>query len=99
MPRRPAGPRVESKYKYVDRFDCEEAGDHQVTPKTWPPPRVAQTLTDPSLNMTCDLCGSNLVVYEGHATGKMRGVTVILPSEPEGKPHRGPGRPRKEVVA
>ena len=72
------GPVEIPKYKYTSLVECEEAGDHQVTPHTWPPPRTGMTAGDPSLNMQCELCGAWLIVYEGHATGALQGVTVRL---------------------
>lgn len=61
--------------------ECEENGDHRVTPNAWPPPRTGTSIADPSLNMQCELCGSWVVVYEGHADGRLQGVEVILPKE------------------
>ena len=81
--------REPSKYRYTGYTDtdgqwvgamvqCEEQGNHRVTPITWPPPRTATEPTDPSLSLRCDLCGCHLVVYEAHATGGMQGIDVIL---------------------
>ena len=36
-----------------------------------------------------------LVVYAGHATGRLPGIKVILPQPAPEPPHRGPGRPPK----
>ena len=77
-------------YMYEDLFVCEEEGDHQVTTSVWPPPRTGMSPVDPSLSLQCDLCGAWLIVYEGHATGQIGGVTVITrtgepPSEPTPK--------------
>lgn len=82
-------PRVATKYQFqgyeaVDGWvqphvQCEETGNHRVAPKTWPPPRTAQSTADPSLNMQCELCGSWLIVYEAHATGGMQGIDVVVP--------------------
>ena len=80
---------AQSPYKYQGYIDsanqwvaplvqCEEEGDHRVTPKTWPPPRTAMTTADPSLAMQCELCGAWLIVYAGHATGAMQGIDVVL---------------------
>lgn len=89
-PKRTATGTAPSKYKYTGHFEggdwipphveCEEAGDHQVTPTLWPPPRTARDAADPHINVRCDLCGAHLAVYEGHATGQMGGVTVVLPN-------------------
>ncbi len=61
--------------------ECEENGNHRVTPQTWPPPRTAASVVDPSLNMQCELCGAWLVVYEGHADQRLQGIDVVLPKE------------------
>ena len=63
----------------------EEDGRHQVSPKTWPPTRKGHESGEPSLSLTCDLCGVNLVVYAGHATGELEGVRVLLPEGKKGK--------------
>lgn len=67
------------KYRYADLVECEEAGDHRVTPMTWPPPKTATMTADPHLSMQCELCGAWLIVYAGHATGALQGITVVLP--------------------
>ena len=93
-----------SPYKYQGIKDegirpheqCEMNEDHhQVTPTTWPPPRIGTLGGDPSLSLRCDLCGAWLVVYAGHATGRLPGIKVILPQPEPEPPHRGPGRPPK----
>lgn len=61
---------------------CEEEGNHRITPKTWPPPRTGHLGgADPSLNARCELCGAWLIVYEGHATGAMQSIDVVLTEE------------------
>jgi len=75
------GPTVIPKYRYSSLVECEEAGNHRVTPPTWPPPKTAQSLTDPVLTLQCELCGAWLVVYEGHATGQLQTIDVILTDE------------------
>ena len=82
-----------SPYKYTGYIDtdgvrvpphvqCEENGDHQVTPTTWPPQRTGLTAGDPSLPLQCDFCAAHLIVYEAHRTGKLTGITVVVPGEP-----------------
>ena len=97
-----------SPYKYQGIKDenirpheeCEMNEDgHVVKPTRWPPPRLGGVGGDPSLDLRCTLCGVNLVVYAGHATGELPGVTVILPepgAEPEAR--RRPGRPPKAAA-
>ena len=82
-----------SPYKYSGYMDedmrwhspleqCEEIGQHRVTPKTWPPPRTkTMTAEDPSLNARCELCGVWLIVYDGHATGQLQGIDIVLNEE------------------
>lgn len=67
-----------SKYRYTSHVECEEAGNHRVTPQTWPPPKTATMTADPHLDMRCELCGAWLTVYEGHATGQLKDIDVIL---------------------
>lgn len=76
---RPKKPVIASPYRYTSKNECEENGNHRVTPLTWPPPKTATQVTDPVLNMRCDLCGCWLIVYEAHATGQMPDIDVILP--------------------
>ena len=63
-----------------DFISCEVTFDaHEVHPTTWPPPRLGTTPGDPSMALPCVRCGANCIVYKAHATGEMRGITVILP--------------------
>lgn len=80
MARRPRRATAPSAYRYANLEECEENGNHRVTPGVWPPPRTSQSGTDPTLSVQCELCGAWVVVYEAHATGGMDGVDVILPS-------------------
>ena len=75
-----------SRYRYQNLVECEEAGNHRVTPTTWPPPKTATMTTDPHLNMQCELCAAWLVVYEGHATGQLKDIDVILPERLKKQP-------------
>lgn len=83
-----------------EQCEINEDDTHEVRPTTWPPPRLGNLGGDPSLSLQCVHCGAWLVVYSGHATGRLKGIRVVLPEpapaiEPE---RRGPGRPRKEVA-
>lgn len=86
------GPTEAPKYRYTGYMggdgkwvsgmeQCEEQGDHRVVPKAWPPPRTAAQTTDPHVALRCELCGAHVIVYEGHATGQLEGVDVILTEE------------------
>ena len=85
MPRRtPNVTKARSPYKYQSVAECEEStpdGKHVVSPTKWPPQRVGSFSGAPSLPLTCDLCGCNVIVYEAHVTGEMDGVTVNLPEK------------------
>ena len=100
MPRRMASvTKPKSAYKYQSIAECEEStedGKHIVSPSRWPPQRVGNSVGKPSMALTCDLCGCNVIVYEAHVTGELDGVTVNLP-EAEVLEKRGPGRPRKDA--
>lgn len=74
-------PTIVSKYRYQSLVECEEAGNHRVTPPTWPPPKTVAMISDSYLNLQCELCGAWLVVYEGHATGQLQSIDVILTDE------------------
>lgn len=75
-------PKVNGDYKYPNLVACEEHEDfHVVKPNVWPPPRIGHFGGDPSLSAVCELCGCNLVVYQGHATGEIPGIKVILPKK------------------
>ena len=68
-----------SKYKYAGKDECEEQEDqHVFRPKAWPPKRHANTVEEPSISGRCELCGCHLVVYQGHATGELPGIKVLL---------------------
>jgi hypothetical protein len=79
---------------------CEMENDdtHEVHPTTWPPPRIGTQGGDPSVSLRCVHCGAWLVVYQGHATGEMQGIRVVLPESAPVEERRGPGRPRKQLV-
>ena len=63
-----------------DFIACEVAHDtHEVHPTVWPPPRLGNQVGDPSMALPCVRCGAISIVYEGHATGQLKGVTVVLP--------------------
>ena len=62
-------------------IQCEvEHDEHEVHPTTWPPPRTGNIAGDPSMNLVCVRCGTNCPTYVGHATGKIKGIKVVLPS-------------------
>lgn len=59
---------------------CEiEHDTHEVHPTHWPPQRFNASDLNPSMSLPCVRCGVNCIVYRGHATGQMKGITVVLP--------------------
>ena len=64
---------------YEDMVACEEAGNHEVHPATWPPMRTGESTAQPHVSCICVKCGTNLIVYSGHASGDLEGVDVVLP--------------------
>ena len=69
-----------SEFKYANVVECEENEDaHVVRPTVWPPRRQGNQAGDPSVPLQCTLCSGWVITYEGHATGQLPGVKVILP--------------------
>lgn len=70
-----------SEKSFEDMVQCEVQNndEHEVRPPTWPPPRIGNQAGDPSMSLRCVRCGTNVIVYSGHATGKIAGVKVVLP--------------------
>lgn len=70
---------------WQDFVQCEVDHDtHEVHPQVWPPPRVGSVAGVPSMVLSCVRCGTNCIVYAGHAlptglAGHMKGITVVLP--------------------
>ncbi len=69
-----------SNKTWDDFVQCEvDYDEHEVHARTWPPPRLGNQGGDPSISLPCVRCGTNCIVYQGHATGELKGITVVLP--------------------
>ena len=63
-------------------IECEVNHDtHEVHPTVWPPVPVNNGDANPSMALPCVRCGCMNIVYRGHATGELKGVSVVLPQE------------------
>ena len=84
---------------WQDFLACEVEHDtHEVHPTSWPPARIGNLAGEPSQSLPCVRCGTTCIVYPGHATGALRGVTVVLPEAPAPS-HGGMEKARAALAA